>query len=149
MPEPYRAVPAACPACFTALRDYRGRLCCDACGGIMITMTDLTNAITEISGIGDPKVELLDEKPGTRRCPRCPDAMTTFKVRVTVYEERIKPRPQLDHCAAHGIWFDRDELAKVFEKVHAKVPSCGSVSARWRGGQDGVPEWWGGGHGNY
>jgi hypothetical protein len=115
----------------------------------MITLADLVNAIAEISGIGDPKIELVDEKPGTRTCPRCPTTMTTLKVRATIYEQPVKPRPQLDRCADHGIWFDRDELAKVFEKVHAKVPSCGSVSARWQGGQEGVPEWWGGGHGNY
>jgi ribosomal protein S27AE len=146
MTEPFREPPRRCPACLTSMREYQTRLICDSCTGMMVGLADLSRAISELSGI-DPELEFVDEQPGKRHCPRCPTQMTTHKLRIVLGEEVAKPRPQLDRCREHGIWFDGEELAKVFEKVNAKVSPRGSA-AGWKG-RSGVPEWWGGGHGNY
>ncbi|MEO8699259.1 MAG: hypothetical protein ABI867_04420 [Kofleriaceae bacterium] len=140
-------LPARCPACLTEMRVYQTRLICDRCTGMMVALADLTRAISELTGVDEPVLEIVDEQPGARVCPRCPTRMTTHKLRVVLGEEIAKPRPQLDRCHEHGIWFDGEELAKVFEKAHAKVSPRGSLGG-WRG-THGVPEWWGGGHGNY
>jgi hypothetical protein len=69
--------------------------------------------------------------------------MTTCKLRVTVEDELAKPKPVIDRCTDHGLWFDRDELAAVLEKVRRKVsPKHGAFG--WPGSQKG-PAWWRGG----
>ncbi len=47
--SPYRTSPdpPACPACGAGLRDFSGRLCCDACGGILVDLADLTASIND------------------------------------------------------------------------------------------------------
>jgi Zn-finger nucleic acid-binding protein len=67
--------------------------------------------------------------------------MTRCKLRVIVEEELAKPRPELDHCAEHGVWFDRDELATVLAKVRAKVSPQGGRVAGWPGNRGGFG-WW-------
>jgi ribosomal protein S27AE len=143
--DPYRELQNCCPACAGPLREYMTRLICDKCEGMMVSLADLSRALTEMTGIDAPGLEYVDEKPGSRKCPRCTAPMTTHKLRVVLGEEIAKPRPVLDRCSEHGIWFDGEELAAVFEKAHAKVSPRGSLGS-WKG-RHGVPEWWGGGHG--
>ncbi len=156
MNDPYRDRRLMCPACQAPLREYRGRQVCDACDGMMLALPDLARAIFDMTSV-EPTFEYHDENPGKRACPHCAAAMTTCKLRVVVEDEIAKPRPVLDRCAAHGIWFDGEELAKVFQKLagmgHGSAnasPSAHSVGAPgsygWRGAS-GNPEWWGGGHG--
>lgn len=40
---------------------------------------------------------------------------------VEIEATQAKPKPELDRCDKHGIWFDELELAKVFEAAHGKV----------------------------
>lgn len=48
--DPYRdPEPYACPACHAVLRSFHDRLCCDACGGMMLALDDLAAAVTEIA----------------------------------------------------------------------------------------------------
>jgi hypothetical protein len=101
------------------LREFRTRQICDACEGMMVTLTDLAGAIHDLTSI-TPTFEYVDGKVGARRCPHCAELMTTCKLRVMLEDEIEKPRPELDRCDAHGIWFDAEELAKVFEKVATK-----------------------------
>jgi hypothetical protein len=98
-------------------------------------------------GVDAPQLEFVDEKPGERACPHCAAAMTTHKLRVVLDDELAKPRPKLDHCAVHGVWFDGTELAALFEKVHAKV-SPGGDAGGWSS-RHGVPDGWGGGRGTF
>lgn len=159
MSDPYRDQKLPCPACNAPLRAFQTRLACDACQGMLVTLDDLARAIHEMTSV-TPTFELTDAKPGKRACPHCKQAMSTCKIRVVLDDEVEKPRPELDLCEQHGLWFDDEELAKVFEKVAGKGFGGGvgrvgrgpggtaakSGSYGWKG-HHGVPEWWGGGGG--
>ena len=117
----------------------------------MLQLADLAHAIEDLTSIV-PAFEYRDEQPGTRTCPHCAQTMTTCKLRVVLDGEIEQPRPELDRCPAHGIWFDGEELASVFEKVAGKGfggggrghPSgeAGGLASPSRS-RSGVPEWWG------
>ncbi len=119
MANPYRDVERTCPACHAALRAFRTRLVCDSCDGIMLPFGDLAAAIHDMTSVV-PTFEWASEQPGTRACPACRAPMTTCKLVVHLEAEVERPRPQLDRCDAHGLWFDHEELARVFEKVATK-----------------------------
>jgi len=156
MATPYRDQDLTCPACNQPLRAFRTRFVCDACQGMFVTLADLTEALVELTGQA-PTLELVDDKGGSRQCPKCQATLKRCHLRVVLGDEVAKPRPELDRCDEHGIWFDKDEMAAVFEKAYAKVGHQGGggrgisdgPKAGWKGGFNGVPEWWGGGHGNY
>ena len=139
MSDVFRDQNFKCPACPGALREFHSRLCCDACDGMMLTLEDLSRAIIDLTGIA-PSYEYVDAEPGVRPCPRCVSPMSVCKLRVTVEDELAKPRPKLDRCVHHGIWFDGEELATVLEKVRAKVSPKGSAVG-WKGNRAGF-EWW-------
>jgi hypothetical protein len=151
MTGPYRDQTLSCPACKEALRPYETRFLCDACNGMFVELADLRSALADLTGI-EPTIQMVDDKPGTRGCPKCARALTRCHIQVVFDDEVAKPRPELDRCDDHGIWFDKDELARVFQKSYAKVGHRGGggrgivrgsdTAARWRGGQNGVPDWW-------
>jgi hypothetical protein len=149
---PYRDQTLTCPACKQALRAYETRFLCDACDGMFVELADLRHALEDLTGI-EPVIQMVDDRPGNRNCPKCALGLTRCHIRVVFEEEVAKPRPELDRCDDHGIWFDKDELANVFQKAYAKVGHRGgagrgvvsgsvTTSSRWRGGQNGVPDWW-------
>jgi Zn-finger nucleic acid-binding protein len=118
MTDPYRdAQTLACPACSAALREFNGRLCCDACGGVMLPLADLTAAIADDVG-AQPVLGFIDHGKWTRKCPRCGEIMHASRLTAAVGELHEKLKPQLDRCLVHGVWFDNEELAKVLELVH-------------------------------
>lgn len=119
MPDPYRDSTHLCPACRQPLRSYLTRLLCDACNGIFMPLADLGAGIHDMTSI-DPTFTFEHEQPGKRLCPHCAQAMSTCKLLVGLDGHVEHPHPELDHCAAHGLWFDDQELAKVFEKVATK-----------------------------
>jgi hypothetical protein len=138
------------------LREFRNRLVCDRCEGMLAPIADLAFAIEEITGVV-PAFEYLHEAHGKRLCPECHAPMHTFKLRLTLDNEVAKATPELDRCGEHGIWFDQDELADVFAVARAKHPGGGGqhvtrgsaeVGKSWSGDAKG-PFWWGGGHGNF
>lgn len=149
---PYRDPNLTCPACNQVLRPFMTRFLCDGCEGMFVTVDDLKHALTELTGL-EPTLEMTDDKGGARRCPQCPETLKRCHLRVVFGDEVAKPRPELDRCDQHGIWFDRDELASVFEKSYAKVghqggggrglPTGGAPNkpGDWAG-TNGVPEWW-------
>ena len=152
---PFRDDFLTCPACAAPLREYQTRQVCDACDGMLLALADLAHAIHDLTSVV-PTFEYADEAPGKRSCPRCRQAMTTCKLRVVLDREIEKPRPVLDRCREHGLWFDGEELASVLAKVAGKGfgggvgrkgPSTPGAplsrgSGGWRGAS-GVPEWWG------
>ncbi len=122
MTDPYREIELCCPACREAqLRLYRGRHVCDRCGGIQLALSDLGDAIRDLTAL-EPTLAFRDEEPGARPCPQCRVAMTICHVTVTIDGDTIKTKPTLDRCADHGLWFDPDELAAVFERVSRNHP---------------------------
>jgi len=92
---------------------------CDACSGMMLTLEDLAGGIHDMTSI-TPELHYRDEKPGKRACPQCAAVMSRCKLTLGLEELTEKVRPELDRCAEHGLWFDAEELAKVFEKVAGK-----------------------------
>lgn len=142
MSEPYRDRHLACPACNAPLREFRTRQVCDVCAGMMVTFTDLAGAVHDLTSIV-PTFAYANDAPGTRPCPHCAAPMIRCHLRVLLESEMEKPRPELDRCDEHGIWFDADELAGVFEKVAGKGHGAGVVSKAAHssrvsvGGQDG------------
>jgi hypothetical protein len=163
MTDPYRDQQLSCPACKATLREYQSRQVCDGCDGMLLALPDLAHAIHDLTSI-TPTFEYRDEQPGKRGCPKCSATMTTCKLRVVLDTELAEPKPVLDRCTEHGLWFDGEELAGVFEKVASKGFGGGvgrkatrelgtwraerpsMASGGWRG-KSGVPEWWGGGGG--
>lgn len=151
MTSPYRDQRLLCPACKATLREYRARWVCDGCDGMMLALSDLAAAIFDLTSV-EPVFEYRDDKPGKRSCPHCTAAMSTCKLRIVIEEEIADPKPVLDRCPEHGVWFDGEELANVFVKCHGKghgaaSPQGGGIAADrgsggWRG-KSGVPEWWG------
>lgn len=86
----------------------------------MLSLDDLRGAITELTGL-EPTLSYRKEAPGKRACPHCQTAMTTAKLVIELEGARaVKPTPELDCCAAHGLWFDESELAIVLEPVAGK-----------------------------
>jgi Zn-finger nucleic acid-binding protein len=155
--DPYRDPGLECPACKATLREFQTRQLCDGCDGMLLTLADLAGAIHDLTSI-TPTFEYKDEVPGKRPCPKCRVSMTTCRLRIVLEDEIEKPRPELDRCAEHGIWFDGEELAKVFEKVAGKGHGSGvgrkstgdargiDVSqGRWSAMFKGFGRWGGGG----
>jgi Zn-finger nucleic acid-binding protein len=102
----------ACPACSAALREFHGRLCCDACNGIWLEVGDLAVAIEQETG-ASLDLQFLDRGLGRRACPRCRQALIECRIDAYLGEKHGKLRTKLDRCPQHGIWFDADELAQV------------------------------------
>lgn len=118
--DPYRDAHRTCPSCNGELREFRERLVCDRCGGVMLSVEDLSAAIEELTGLY-PTVSFRDESPGKRACPRCEATMATMKLTLEIEGAKpVKPNTELDRCAAHGLWFDDVELALVLEPVAGK-----------------------------
>jgi Zn-finger nucleic acid-binding protein len=128
MADPYRDPERACPACNATLREFRQRLCCDSCNGIMLAMADLASAIEQLTRL-EPVIEFLDDPmrgaAGARMCPHCHAPMKTCRLDVQLQEHRPKLKPELDRCDAHGVWFDNEELAKVLEVLRRAVSPKG------------------------
>ena len=125
--DPYRDRQLACPACEKPLREYQQRLVCDACNGIMVSVADLAAAIEDLTSVV-PELGWDHVQPGKRACPACRATMTACKIVILLEGETIHPKPELDRCDAHGVWFDHAELAKVLEKVAGKGHGMKTVS---------------------
>ena len=91
-----------CPACNVALDRAGNRLTCERCGGVLVAEAELLELLRELDGRRD--LAWPQSQPVTRRrCPCCAAMMTG------VLMEGVK----VEHCLAHGVWFDRGELATV------------------------------------
>lgn len=119
MTDPYRDHHLSCPGCNATLREFRGRYVCDKCDGMLLGLPDLAHAIHDMTSV-EPAFEFRAEKTGKRGCPLCTKPMTICKLTVMFDGESLEPKPTLDRCDAHGLWFDGEELAGVFEKVATK-----------------------------
>ena len=138
MSDPYRDKRLSCPACNSPLREFRTRYACDSCDGMMLTLPDLAQAIHDLTSVM-PAFEYRDAKPGKRSCPHCATTMSTCKLTLVLESEEIEPKPVLDRCDAHGIWFDGEELAGVFEKIATKGYGGGVGRKGPKGGGGAIP----------
>jgi len=97
----------ACPACMTSeLKFYGDRYACVQCSG-----TFVQNAAFEAMAMDIAKqyFELPPPagEPGPRACPVCSQAMLVDAL----------DKVPIDRCAAHGIWFDANELTVALERT--------------------------------
>jgi hypothetical protein len=136
MTDPYRDPEWPCPACSKPLRMYRTRLVCDACNGIMVALDDLASAVHDLTSL-TPSFAWKSEQPGTRACPQCRATMTACKLIIDLDGAIEHPKPVLDRCEKHGLWFDHEELAMVFEKIATK--GFGGAIGRTSKVRDGAP----------
>ena len=103
---------ATCPRCGAALDLQGKRLVCTEGCGVLVTEDELRTLVRDMYGVKPQKaIELVFEPPQApepvRTCPSC----TTGMAKHVLYTI------QVDRCSAHGVWFDRDELAAVLAKV--------------------------------
>lgn len=115
--EIYRTPPGACLACSTPLDAMGRRLVCPGCRSCLVPDADVDAAIRAMAG---------DEAPGARftlvpitggfarprPCPRCAAVMAPCMLAAI----------PIDRCAAHGLWFDHDELERVLFAAAPKPP---------------------------
>jgi len=136
MSDPYRDPDRPCPTCAKPLRMYQTRLVCDVCNGIMVTLDDLASAVHDLTSLV-PRFGWKSEQPGTRACPLCGTTMTACKLIVEIDGAHEHPKPVLARCDTHGLWFDHEELAMVFEKVATK--GFGGAVGRTTKPREGTP----------
>jgi Zn-finger nucleic acid-binding protein len=122
----------SCPACGRELRAFQHRLCCDACTGMLVSTDDLATVLAEhvMSQTGTrPLPGFRDGRLGARICPRCDARMITTHLDMKLGDKHHRLSPTLDRCAAHGVWFDANELAQILEAVQraASLPSHASL----------------------
>jgi Zn-finger nucleic acid-binding protein len=111
----YRTSAMSCPACASPLRAYQDRLCCDGCGGMLISVADFETACLDMTS--EAKVEIYDRAPSTAErpplCPHCTQPMGTCHVKVgKKWVDR-----KFSTCDRHGLWFDQGVMAGVFATV--------------------------------
>jgi Zn-finger nucleic acid-binding protein len=133
---PDRDAFAMCPDCDIALQTYGARLACDRCGGVLVGEAELRALLREL----DPRRDIAwpASAPATsRRCPCCAAMMTGV---------RMEGVP-VEHCVAHGVWFDRGELAKVLapdadaDAFHREWLARQGSAARFESADLGLWQW--------
>ncbi len=98
-----------CPTCKGShLRVFERRLVCDRCEGMFIGLDDFTDALGTTE-----EVEVVDDGPGSRKCPRCLRTMRACRLTIGP----IECDDVLAYCADDGIWFGDGALASVFARV--------------------------------
>lgn len=73
---------------------------CGTCGGVWLSAEEATRVLRPLFVPGG-----LPGRSSPRRCPDCAEALVEWRVGATEVD--------LDSCATHGTWFDRDELEQL------------------------------------
>jgi Zn-finger nucleic acid-binding protein len=89
-----------CPACKIALAISGHRYLCEQCTGVFLENGAIVELMTEARG--EPwALPPAEGPPGQAACPVCSDPMSMERIEML----------EVNRCALHGVWFDRDELA--------------------------------------
>ncbi|MEZ4402593.1 MAG: zf-TFIIB domain-containing protein [Kofleriaceae bacterium] len=142
MTDAYRAGGFACPVCpAAALREFAGRLVCDACGGMLIAVDDLAASIGEVADAAADAadaVRFADDAPAARGCPRCQAPLCASAVTLA----GLRSPERLLRCAHHGVWLPRDTMVAVFARLGRRAGgrfrALGVGGAGGRAGTSGV-----------
>jgi hypothetical protein len=124
----YRDQPHACPSCAAPLREYRNRLCCDACGGMFLAVADLRRSVDEMVRV-EPEITFDDDETSERSCPSCHAPMMTCRVQFAFSDMLARPRVRVERCDRDGVWFAGGNLAKALTEVE-RVMGGGGVPGR-------------------
>jgi Zn-finger nucleic acid-binding protein len=98
-----------CPSCGNELVARAERFACERCTGVLVPATEVE---TMLRAMAPDDARTLDEwlraggSDAPRACPRC----------ATKMEVCLLEGVTVDRCAAHGIWFDADELSRALER---------------------------------
>jgi Zn-finger nucleic acid-binding protein len=115
-----------CAECQSLLREFAGRLICDACGALLVPHGDLVDVLG-----GD--VRVIDDTPTQRVCPRCDGRLRACRISVDGSE--------LDHdtlhCKRDGVWLAGGMLEDILEGLgresHVGSPGAGGGGGVQRG----------------
>ncbi|HUS27421.1 MAG TPA: zf-TFIIB domain-containing protein [Kofleriaceae bacterium] len=138
MGDAYRTSAFMCPVCEGAtLREYKERLVCDQCQGMMLSTDDFADSIREIDGSQDP-IAVTDTDATKRGCPHCSVPMKECKV--TLGSLSVAGAM---HCATHGIWMPRKQMTSAFARASrrggfAGMGATGGARSRFGGGGSGA-----------
>src|SRR5689334_12453233 len=102
--DPSRTGVPRCPTCRDRMRPFFRRLICDRCEGMFIDIDDFADAI----GAMEP-VEVLDEGPAARACPRCRESMRAGRLAIG----KLLFDGLVVYCGDHGLWFGEASFAEV------------------------------------
>lgn len=102
----------SCPRCGTALIDARAARGCATCGGFWVEEPVLTEMVLEMLPVPPAQLSrlqlaVLERMGDPLACPTCGAPMEATAIHLV----------SIDRCAKHGVWFDRDELARALERV--------------------------------
>jgi len=86
-----------CPACTDAILGKEGN--CRRCGGVWLSEELVEERAKR-------PLEMTGGRYSERRCPACDEKM----------DEPLLYGVPIDHCAAHGMWFDKAELEDVLRR---------------------------------
>jgi hypothetical protein len=101
-------------------------MCCALCEGILMAAEDFAVL---------PEITLREDRPG-RPCPCCITAMTICRIELAVADEHIATGLELERCAAHGVWFDRERLTEfTLAANHLAVPLAARTLAAGSSGE--------------
>jgi hypothetical protein len=101
----FRGHDLTCPRCAGAKLEFEGmRWACSTCAGAFVENAALVAMVSDVTSTAW-KLPDAAGKAGTRPCPVCAAPMT---------EQDLEATP-IDRCAAHGMWFDSDELQAALE----------------------------------
>ena len=96
-----------CPVCQGHPLSFQGeRWGCERCNGSFVENPALVEMVTAMTNAPWDLPEAVG-KAGERKCPACAGAML----------REIVETVAIDRCAAHGVWFDADELQKLLEQA--------------------------------
>ena len=102
-----------CPSCKEAALTYAGdRWPCETCAGVFVETAALIAMVSDVANRPwEPPA--VAGGLGERPCPVCGEAML-----VEVFEAVT-----VDHCKAHGVWFDEDELQATLQHAIESDPN--------------------------
>jgi Zn-finger nucleic acid-binding protein len=102
---------ALSPAIFVGITRHG----CAGCGGAWVDDVDLEQILLDLGGVPDEPLGPPAPVVSPRACPRCGEPMTSE------HSYGDEPHVKIDLCAAHGAWFDKDELATVIEALSVEI----------------------------
>ena len=77
----------------------------------------------QLVSLADAAAAMGDASPAAAGAPACPVcAQPTQRVRVETATPAGSKTTDVDVCAAHGTWFDRNELQQAWRSLHASRP---------------------------
>ena len=85
---------------------------CPQCGSCLVPMADLEVAMRAMGNRSGVFLPRAWSAGAPRGCPRCSAAMATC----TLLDVTV------DRCDTHGVWFDRDELARALYAAAPQKP---------------------------